>query len=165
MAYLPLTHMLGTKMKKLNPILKELIAPCGMNCAICSRYLAHVNNLKRSQCIGCRSGNKRCSYLFEKCPGTNNTLHGNTTANFCFECDQYPCKQINRMDARYKSNYQMSLKDNLEYINKMGIDKFIEDQCRKYHCSRCGGLISIHNKRCFKCDTITRLVEKHNRKY
>ena len=69
------------------------------------------------------------------------------------------------MDARYKSNYQMSLKDNLEYINKMGIDKFIVDQYRKYHCSRCGGLISIHNKRCFKCDTITRLVEKDNRKY
>lgn len=41
-------------MKNSNPIPEELIAPCGMNCALCSRYLAFVNKLKRSQCIGCR---------------------------------------------------------------------------------------------------------------
>jgi len=147
-------------MKKTNPISKELVAPCGMNCAICSRYLSHVNGLKRSQCIGCRPRNKRCSYLFEKCTGINNTLKGN--AVFCFECDQYPCKQINRMDDRYRINYKMSVKDNLEYISEMGIDKFIKEQYRKYHCSKCGGLISIHNKKCFECDAITRLVEKCN---
>ena len=59
----------------------------------------------------------------------------------------------------------MSVKDNLEYIKKMGIDKFIKEQYKKYRCSKCGGLISIHNRKCFKCDTITRLVEKYNRKY
>lgn len=57
------------------------------------------------------------------------------------------------------------MKDNLEYIRKKGIGKFIEDQYRKYRCSKCFGLISIHNRKCFKCDTITRLVEKHNREY
>jgi hypothetical protein len=153
------------RVKKLNPISKELIAPCGMNCAICSRYLSHVNNLKRSQCIGCRPGNKKCSYLFKKCSGINSTLKGNATANFCFECDQYPCKQINRMDNRYRKNYDMSVKDNLEYIKKVGINKFKEEQYKKYCCLQCGGLISIHNKKCFKCDTITRLVEKRNKKY
>ena len=65
------------------------------------------------------------------------------------------------MDDRYRSNYKMSVKDNLEYINKMGIGKFIEEQYRKYRCSKCGGLISIHNRKCFKCDSITRLVEKN----
>lgn len=33
------------KMKKTNPIPEELIAPCGMNCAICSRYFSYINNL------------------------------------------------------------------------------------------------------------------------
>ncbi len=144
---------------------QELIAPCGMNCAICSRYLSYVNNLKRSQCVGCRPGNKKCSYLFEKCSGINCTLKGNATASFCFECDQYPCKQINRMDDRYRINYEMSVKDNWECINKMGVDKFTNEQYEKYHCSKCGGLISIHNRKCFKCDKITRLVEKHDKKY
>jgi ribosomal protein L40E len=64
------------------------------------------------------------------------------------------------MDDRYRKNYKMSIKDNLEYIKKMGLGKFIEAQYDKYQCSRCGGLISIHNGKCFKCDTITKLVEK-----
>ena len=95
--------------------------------------------------------------------GINHTSKGNTV--FCFECNQYPCKQINRMDDRYRNNYKMSVKDNLEYIKNMGIGKYINDQYKKYHCSKCGGLISIHNRKCFKCDTVTRLVEKQNRKY
>jgi ribosomal protein L40E len=151
-------------MKKISPSREELIAPCGMNCAICSRYLSYVNNLKRSQCRGCRPGNKKCSYLFEKCSGINGSLKGNATAGFCFECDLYPCKQINRMDARYRSNYEMSVKDNLECIDKRGAGKFSQEQYEKYRCSKCGGLLSIHNRKCFKCDIITRLVEKRNKK-
>ena len=150
-------------MKEFIPISEELIAPCGMNCAICSRYLSYVNHLKRSQCIGCRPGKKRCAYLFEKCRGINH--HSNENLTFCYECSQYPCKQINRMDNRYKNNYKMSMKDNLETIQKMGIGKFLEEQVNKYRCSKCGGFISIHNRKCFKCDPITRLVEKHNRTY
>jgi hypothetical protein len=148
-------------MKKLNPISEELIAPCGMNCAICSRYLSYVNNLKRSRCTGCRPGNKRCAYLFKNCTGPANISKGH--AAFCFECDRYPCKQIDRIDDRYRNNYTMSMKDNLEYIRKKGIGEFIRQQYEKYRCSKCSGVISTHNGKCFKCDTITRLVEKHKR--
>jgi hypothetical protein len=146
-------------MEKLNPIAEELIAPCGMNCAICSRYLSYVNHLKRSQCIGCRPSKRRCTCLFEKCTGINNTSRGNWS--FCIECNQYPCKQLKRMDNRYRNNYLYSVKDNLEYIKNAGVGEFIKEQYWKYSCSRCGELISIHNRKCFKCDTITRLVEKH----
>jgi ribosomal protein L40E len=152
-------------MKRTNPITKDLIAPCGMNCAICSKYLAYANNLKRSQCIGCRPRNNKCTYLFEKCPGSNSTLKGITKAIFCYECDKFPCKQINSMDKRYRNNYKMSVIENLDYINSMGIDKFIKNQYKKYSCLKCGGLFSIHNRKCFKCDTITRLVEKFDKKY
>jgi hypothetical protein len=151
-------------MKKSNPISKELIAPCGMNCAVCSRYLSYVHDLKRSQCAGCRPGNRKCSYLFGKCSGINSVLKGTAAAGFCFDCDQYPCKQINRMDSRYRSNYGMSVKNNLKGIKKIGVDKFIKEQYEKYRCSKCGGLISVHNRKCFRCDIITRLVEKRNKK-
>jgi len=149
-------------MKESNPISQELIAPCGMNCAICSRYLAYVYNLKRSQCIGCRPRKEKCAYLFAKCTGLNHASKGN--AAFCFECGYYPCKQINRMDDRYRNNYNMSMKDNLAYIKKMGVGKFIEEQFKKYRCSKCGSLISIHNRKCFNCDSITKLIDKTNRR-
>jgi len=146
-------------MQKTN-ITEELIASCGMNCAICSRYLSYVNDLKRSQCIGCRSRRTKCSYLFEKCTGINNDKNGDFT--YCHECNQYPCKQINRMDDRYRKNYNMSVKDNLDHIDKYGVKNFIEEQYKKYRCKKCGGLISIHNRKCFKCDKITKLMEKHS---
>jgi hypothetical protein len=145
-------------MEKQNPISKELIAPCGMNCAVCSRYLAYVNNLNKSQCVGCKPRNSKCSYLFGKCKGMNKNSNGNS--NFCFECTLYPCKEINRMDERYRTNYNMSMKDNLERIKKKGISIFIKEQYKKHSCSICGGLISVHNRKCFKCETITKLIEK-----
>jgi predicted ATP-dependent serine protease len=58
----------------------------------------------------------------------------------------------------------MSLKENLEYIKSMGIGKFIEEQYKKYRCSKCGGLISIHNRKCFNCDMITKLVDISGRR-
>ncbi len=141
-----------------NPISEALIAPCGMNCAICSRYLAYINNLKRSQCVGCLPRNEKCAYLFGKCRGINHTARGGA-AVFCFECADYPCERINRVDARYRKNYNMSFKENLEYIRSKGIGKFIEAQYKKYRCSNCGGLLSVHNRKCFNCDTITKLVD------
>ena len=145
-------------MEDSNKISEELIAPCGMNCAICSKYLSYTNNLKRSQCKVCRPGNKSCNYLFAKCSGANVAQNKNSV--FCFECCQYPCKEINRMDKRYKKNYHMSVKENLDTIKNQGISEFIQEQYVQYSCSKCGGLISIHNRKCFNCSTITKLVEK-----
>ena len=147
-------------MVKPTPIPKELIAPCGMNCAICSNYLAYVNDLNKSQCAGCRTSNKKCAYLFGKCAGINHSIEGNAKAKFCFECDQYPCKEIDRMDRRYRENYGISIKENLGRIEKEGLMDFVEEQYNKHHCSKCGGMISVHNKKCFKCNTIIKLVEK-----
>lgn len=134
-----------------------------MNCSICSRYRAYVNNFRKSQCRGCRQENRTCTYLFEKCTGVNNDRHTGNAA-FCFECEQYPCKQIDRMDARYRKNYGMSVRDNLESIRTIGIDAFIENQNEKYQCSKCDELISVHNRKCFKCDRVTKLVEKEVKK-
>ncbi len=127
-----------------------------MNCAVCSRYLAHVNNLKRSQCIGCRPRGKKCAYLFGKCGGPRDSSR--RKARFCFECREYPCKRIGQMDRRYRLNYGMSVMENLEFIRAKGLEAFLRQQRRKYHCPTCTGLISTHNGKCFRCEPITALV-------
>ncbi len=146
--------------KKIDPILKQLVAPCGMNCAVCSRYLAHLNNLRRSQCIGCRPSKKKCTYLFKDCGGPRN--NSAKPATFCYECEQYPCWRIDRMDKRYRTGYQTSIKENLEFIRKHGLAKFVAEQYSKHQCQTCFEMISIHNGKCFKCNPITRLVEKRS---
>ncbi len=142
-----------------NPISEDLIAACGMNCAVCSRYLAHVHKFRKSRCIGCRPRNKRCNYLFEKCSGINHGADGD--GSFCFECGQYPCKQINRIDARYRKNYAMSMKDNLEFIRTKGLGPFVKEQYGKYRCPKCAGVRSVHNGKCFACDVVTGLIDKN----
>ncbi len=149
-------------MKRSTPIPKVLIAPCGMNCAICSRYLAYAHKMKRSQCAGCRPRNERCTYLFAKCRGINHTAKSD--AVFCFKCSSYPCAQINRADNRYRRNYDMSLKENLEHIKSRGIGSFIEEQYEKYRCAGCGGLRSVQNGKCFACDSVTKLVDLSGRR-
>ena len=37
------------------------------------------------------------------------------------------------MDDKYRKNYKMSVKSNLEHIRKKGIDKFVEEQYEE-HC-------------------------------
>lgn len=141
-----------------NPIPVELVAPCGMNCAICSRYQAYVHGLKKSGCAGCRPGSRTCAYLMGRCAGHPENYH--QPDFFCTACGYYPCKDIVRMDKRYQKNYGMSVMKNLEAIQTKGIVAFIETQYEKHRCTRCGGLISVHNRKCFHCDEVTRLVEK-----
>jgi len=143
-----------------NPISEDLIAPCGINCAICSRYLAYKYDLRRSQCAGCRPSNKNCTYLFAKCTKANNVA--TNKRDFCYACEDYPCKQLKRVDARYRQNYRVSIMENLESIRQSGMRHFIDEQVEQHRCARCGGLISMHNRKCFACDPVTKLIEKRD---
>jgi hypothetical protein len=135
---------------------KQLIAPCGMNCAICSRYLAYKNNLtevkgKIIHCAGCRPDNKKCA--LQKICADNRKLLKREIA-FCFECNCFPCDRLKKLDDRYQRNYNMSMIENLMNIKTKGISKFMKHQFKKYKCPKCDGLKSVHSGKCFACDTI-----------
>ena len=135
---------------------KELIAPCGMNCGICSSYLAHKNSIPRkvvSNCIGCRARDKQCAFLKKKCRDDLKLLKGEI--EYCFECNYFPCEYLVKLDKSYRIKFGMSMIDNLNEIKKKGIDVFIENQENKYKCPKCNNLISVHSKKCFACDKIT----------
>lgn len=111
-----------------------------MNCALCQAYQG-----KGLKCNGCGKVSKRkscinCSIL--RCDKKN---------RFCFECDIYPCTRLRKLDNRYKSKYGMSMIDNLEMIKIKGISYFLEEQQRKYVCSNCGNLRTVHQNYCLYC--------------
>jgi hypothetical protein len=133
---------------------KKLIAPCGMNCGVCSLYLSYKNQIKTVKiryCEGCRPRNKVC-FVKRKCKGELRLL--SDKIDFCYQCDLFPCDNLVKLDARYRNNYGMSMIDNLKEIEKNGINRFIQSQCNKYRCFKCGKLISTHNRKCFVCDKI-----------
>jgi len=130
---------------------KELIAPCGMNCAICSAYLALVNNVKEKgvrmpYCAGCRPRGKVCAFLKKQC-----RLLISSEGNYCFQCGEYPCLRLRRLDGRYRSRFRMSMIENLRFIKTEGMAKFLSGEEGKWRCPTCGGVISCHNGICFSC--------------
>jgi len=129
-----------------------LIAPCGMNCAICAGYLAAKNDLRSKglrmiTCPGCRPRNKHCAFLKERCSKLSNK-----EVTYCFECASFPCDRLKTIDKRYRSRYRMSMIENLNAIKENGMEEFLRDQEETWKCPNCGELISCHNGLCFRCD-------------
>lgn len=75
---------------------------------------------------------------------------------FCFECGQTPCKNLDRVDRRYRSRYNMSMVENLKEIQTRGIEIFLKNQEAKYQCSRCGDVVCVHDGKCYSCGQIVK---------
>lgn len=130
---------------------EELIAPCGMDCAICSGYLALKNDVRKKgvrmpYCKGCRPRDKKCSFLKKRCE-----LLLNNKVEFCYECEKFPCDNLKHIDKRYQTLFRMSVIDNLNFIKENGLAKFLESQRKKWQCPDCGEVICCHNGICFSC--------------
>jgi hypothetical protein len=139
----------------------ELIAPCGMNCGICSSYLSLTYDLKQKNiripyCSGCRIRNKQCSFIKKQCDKLlNNKI------KYCFECEDFPCKRLQDLDKRYKTYFKMSMIENLKNIKKQGTEQFLRQQKKKWTCQKCGKTICCHNGICFNCDLKTLHTKKN----
>jgi hypothetical protein len=138
-------------MKKKNSP-EDLVAPCGMYCALCSGYLALKNDVKRKgvripYCQGCRPREKKCAFLKKRC-----NLLLNHTVHFCFECNDFPCEHLKHMDSRYRTLFRTSFIENLRYIEKKGMEHFLIAQKKRWRCPTCGGFLCCHNGLCFRCD-------------
>jgi hypothetical protein len=137
----------------------ELVAPCGMNCSVCSRYLARKHDVRRkgvrmAYCAGCRPRDRKCASLKKRCE-----LLLNHRVRFCYECGSFPCKNLERIDARYQKHYRTSFIENLNFIKDNSLAAFVERENAKWQCTQCGGLLCCHNGLCFKC-SIDRLQTK-----
>ncbi len=142
---------------------EKLIAPCGMNCAICSGYLAAKHDVKNrgirlSYCSGCRPRNKKCAFLKKTC-----SLLLTGGVKYCYECNNFPCKRLADLDQRYRSLYRMSMIENLQSIKANGMSHLLEQQEGKWKCPECGGVICCHNGICYNCG-LDKLGQK-KRKY
>ena len=127
----------------------ELIAPCGMNCCLCMCYLREKNT-----CGGCRSGDegKAKSVLactIRKCETVRASVSG-----FCSECAKLPCPRLNRLDARYREKYRMSMVENLHAIREDGLEPFVESERERWTCPECGGVQCVHTAKCIYCDYV-----------
>ena len=147
-------------MQGIDGLKAELIAPCGMNCNVCSHYLAFVNDAKAKgvklpYCIGCRQRDKKCSFVKKKCKKILNHK-----VEFCYECNGFPCELIVKLGKKYEERYHMNMVDNLSYIKEQGMTQFLEAEKKKWECSKCGETICCHNGICYSCDLEKMKIKK-----
>jgi len=141
---------------------EKLIAPCGMNCALCVSYLAMKTDLNkqgfsRKYCPGCLPRGKHCLFMKDTCERVGKGL-----IRFCSDCPDFPCARLKSLDQRYRTKYHMSMIENLNAIKEKGMTAFLEEEQTKWQCPQCGGDICCHNGLCLSCD-VDRL--RSNKKY
>lgn len=124
----------------------RMIAPCGMNCALCVGHLRDKN-----RCPGCndRRGELRPATC-RHCRIKECTEQGHPN-KFCFECPEFPCRRLRQLDQRYRTKYGMSMLANLEAIRTFGIRKFVVQEKKKWACPACGATLCVHRNECPQC--------------
>jgi hypothetical protein len=126
---------------------KCLIAPCGMNCGICIGYLREKN-----KCPGCRNMDKSKTKYCRKCIIKNCLILKENNWEFCSnKCKKYPCLRLKNLDKRYKTKYKMSMLENLENIQKLGVKEFIKTEQKRWKCPSCKEILSVHRDICLNC--------------
>ena len=126
----------------------EMIAPCGLNCSICSGALR-----TEKPCPGCNGPDenkpefcaKRCGIILCEKRKANG-------CRFCDECPDYPCADVMEKESRYTTAYPLieSPLQNLRDIRGMGMEAFLAMERLLWTCD-CGGVICVHNGVCSGC--------------
>jgi hypothetical protein len=127
---------------------ENLIAPCGMNCRICIGYFGYTMSGKKRKmkCIGCKPRDKSCAFLKKYCKKLTKKEF-----DYCFECSDFPCIHLEKIDKVYRERYNMSMIKNLKDIKQYGIEEFLKEQKSRYICLECNGVICVHNGKCYQC--------------
>lgn len=127
---------------------KDMIAPCGLNCAICYDALQ-----EESPCPGCLGPAAEKHSYCATCAIVTCEKRKNLPGGYCDACPDFPCADVMEKERRYANAYPMveSPIGNLEFINKNGIDSFLKREETRWTCPDCGGTICVHMGVCSKC--------------
>ena len=64
---------------------------------------------------------------------------------YCFQCPEFPCERLKRLDKRYREKYAMSEIENLKTIKEKGIEPFMKSEDEKWVTAE--GVFCVHDKK------------------
>ena len=126
-----------------------MIAPCGLDCALCKRALDETD-----PCPGCHGPDERKpEFCAKRCGIILCRKRSENGYAFCDECPDYPCADVMEKEDRYTSQYPLreSPLENLRAIREHGLDSFLEDERRQWACEVCGQIVCVHTGICSGC--------------
>jgi hypothetical protein len=127
----------------------KLFAHCGINCRTCVGFFGYkLNGERQTPCGGCPTREKTCTFFKKHCENQANR----EKIEYCFECSDFPCEELKKIDKYYSQKYAVSIIENFTYIKSKGMEKFLKNEKEKWKCPVCGGVICVHTKRCYTCN-------------
>lgn len=121
-----------------------MFAPCGMNCIVCYKHC-----YTKKPCEGCFNSEKGKPEHCRRCKIKECT--NIKSVKYCFECSEFPCKQIKNLEKSYNTRYNTSLISNNLAVKQEGLESFMKRQQLEYKCDHCCGVISLHDDECSEC--------------
>ena len=141
---IPGAHQGNHHMKTEAKIPVMMLAPCGMNCAVCYAHLR-----KKKTCLGCRGQEESQPQYCRRCKIRECAI--SRGIDFCSECLSFPCPPVRQMDKRYRLRYRVHLIENGIRIKTISARRFLLEEKQKWTCLHCGGVISLHDRVCSEC--------------
>jgi hypothetical protein len=120
----------------------DLVAPCGMNCNLCSWVLDPA----KPGCVGCRPRGRGCIHKKGLCKKL-----AKQEIDFCYKCDQFPCADLQLVEKRYVHSHNYSFIENLNFIRQQGMPAFLRRELKRYSCPSCAKLLTVHSDKCPHC--------------
>lgn len=135
---------------------------CGLNCGACpvlganergdDEWIKKAAEMEGSKpedlrCLGCKTN---VTAMF--CTDCGMRLCAREKGlEFCFECDEYPCKRIEDFRNDQWAHHSVIF-TNLRDIKEKGIDAWREEQKARWSCKTCGTRFYWYSEKCSKCD-------------
>jgi hypothetical protein len=128
--------------------LREMTAPCGLDCFNCPVYLANFNEEIRKQlaleikkrgldtdkvtCQGCRRENGICplgGFMTEPCEVFK--CVSSKDIESCADCDDFPCDYLQPYADKASEVPHNTKVYNLALIRKMGVEKWAQEKAKQ----------------------------------
>jgi hypothetical protein len=148
-------------MEKKMAVQKELLAPCGLFCGVCSIRIAHVNDDAKFKeklsgfysvkpeeihCDGCLSATP--FFFCQSCPIKSCTAEKGYAG--CHECADFPCTHVTNFPLPIAKKVMMRA---VPAWKELGTEKWVEAEYKRYTCPSCGYALFRGAKRCRNCKT------------
>jgi len=149
---------------------EKLVAPCGLYCGACPRYIATQNKDEQKlnillqqissqytkltpadlQCDGCIS-NGRLAITANRCT-IRECVKKKPTVTRCSNCPEFPCFRIINFNNDGMPHHAEVL-GNCRSLNDVGIKKWAKSEEERWSCKQCKTKISWYDKKCSSCGT------------
>ena len=97
-------------------------------------------------CQGCQIQDKECAWVERDC-----ALLRRKQITFCFECEDFPCDNLKKLDERHVHDGGVSLVGNLVRLRKVGAEQWLKEQQDAWSCPECGGALRVMDRECYDC--------------